>query len=60
MTIDPQVVYAVVRDGKVVAVRLESGVAEACANLEKQIYIHEKIEVVPVVITEVAENDTIS
>lgn len=57
MTLDPQMVYAVVRDGKVVAVRLESGVAEACANLEKQIYTHEKVEVVPVIITEVAENE---
>lgn len=57
MSIDPQMVYAVIRDGKIVHVRLEKGVADASAAIEKQVYNYENVEVVPMVLTEVAANE---
>lgn len=57
MTTDPQMVYGVVRDGKIVHVRLNKGMADACANIEKQLYNHENVNVVPMMLTEVAANE---
>lgn len=53
MSIDPTQVYAILRDEQIVHVRLSKGVAEACATLEKQLYEHETVKVVPVVLTEI-------
>jgi hypothetical protein len=36
--IDPVICYAIVRDGEVVHVRLVKGVAEACANIEREVH----------------------
>ncbi len=54
MTLDPTTVWAVVRDGKIAHIRLTEGVIEACAAIERQLYPKQKIEVVPMILTEVA------
>lgn len=57
MTTDPQMVYAIVRDGEVVHVRINKSVADACASFEKQMFNHEHVDVVPMILTEVAANE---
>ena len=56
MTIDPQIVYGVFRAEKLIHVRLDKGVADACLAIEKQMY-GEDVKVVPMMLTEVADGD---
>ena len=53
MVMDPTNAYVVVRDGQITHVRLTKGVAEACANIERQVYNNKSIKVVPVLMTEI-------
>ena len=44
--------YAVLNDGKVKYLRLTEAIAKACAEIERSVYGHDNVEVVPVVLSE--------
>jgi hypothetical protein len=62
MTLDPVAMWAVVRDGRIVHVRTKRGIAEASANIERNVYGFENVKIVPVLLTEVEDvkGDTVS
>ena len=59
MTLDPTQAWAIVKDGEILHLRTQLGVAEACALIEQTLLNHPdsntRIKVVPVLITEIED-----
>jgi hypothetical protein len=59
MVLDPTNAWVVTRDGEITHIRMTKGIAEACANIERDVYGEAgpgaDIKVVPVLVTEIED-----